>query len=81
MDKGQIHEPYHFSDADAGLDHCQTEKPLVPIRPANFVGIDHSLLHLFQFVELVCAKNVEREETGESDARPSATRDGSNIRL
>ena len=53
MDKGQIHEPYHAADADAGLYHCQTEKPLDPIRAANFAGIGHSLLHPFQFVQLV----------------------------
>ena len=81
MDKGQIDESYHFSDADAGPDHCQTENPLDPILAANFAGIDHSLLHPFRLLELVCPKNAEREETGEGDARPSGTRDGSKLRL
>ena len=81
MNVGQIHEPYHIADADAELDHCQTEKPLAPIQPANFADINHSLLRRFQFIRLVRPKNAERAETGKGDARPSGVRDGNKLRL
>jgi hypothetical protein len=81
MNEGQIHEPYHVSDADAGLDHSQTKKPLASIQPANIADINRSLLHRFQFVQLVCPKNAEREETREGDARPFGVRGGSKLRL